>query len=124
MCKQVILKIILFFVCRIFNQIKMMQRRIVPLLLLSTFFVLVLQAQQKIQQEKLTKTVDSILQSAVDSRLIPGAVIEIKKDNQIICRKAFGFAERNDDHNQPLAHPVPMTTDCLFDLASLTKVVG
>jgi CubicO group peptidase (beta-lactamase class C family) len=102
----------------------MMQKKIVSLLLVSSFFTLMLQAQQKIQQEKLTKTVDSILQSAVDSRLIPGAVIQIKKENEIICRKAFGFAERNDDHNMPLAHPVPMTADCLFDLASLTKVVG
>jgi CubicO group peptidase (beta-lactamase class C family) len=101
-----------------------MQKRIVSLWLLSGFVTMVLQAQQKMQREKITKTVDSILQGAVDSKLIPGAVIEIKKDNQIICRKAFGFAERNDDNNKPLAHPVPMTTDDLFDLASLTKVVG
>jgi serine-type D-Ala-D-Ala carboxypeptidase len=101
-----------------------MRKRIVPLLLLSGFFTLILQAQQKISEEKLTKTVDSILQGAVNSKLIPGAVIQIKKDNQIICRNAFGFAERNDDHNQPLLHPVSMTTDVLFDLASLTKVVG
>jgi len=56
-------------------------KKIVSLLLLCIFFNLVLQAQQKIQQEKLTKTVDSILKNAVDSKLIPGAVIEIKKDN-------------------------------------------
>jgi serine-type D-Ala-D-Ala carboxypeptidase len=98
-------------------------RKIVLLLLLSSF-TLVLQAQQKIQQEKITKAVDSILQGAVDKKLIPGAVIEIKKGNKIICRKAFGFAERNDDNNKPLAHPVTITTDDLFDLASLTKVVG
>jgi CubicO group peptidase (beta-lactamase class C family) len=101
-----------------------MRKKILFLLLLFGFFTLVLPAQQKIQQGKLTNTIDSILQSAVEKKLIPGAVIEIKKDNQIICRKAFGFAERNDDDNKPLAHPVPMTTDCLFDLASLTKVVG
>ena len=58
-----------------------MLKKIVSLLLLCIFFNLVLQAQQKIQQEKLTKTVDSILKNAVDSKLIPGAVIEIKKDN-------------------------------------------
>jgi len=102
----------------------MTQKKIVPLLVLSIFVTMVLQAQQKPQQQKITKAVDSILQSAVDSKLIPGAVIEIKKDNKIICRKAFGFAERNDDNNKPLAHPIPMATDCLFDLASLTKVVG
>jgi len=101
-----------------------MQNKIVPLLLLCTFFILVLQAQQKKQRESLPKTVDSILQNAIDNRLIPGAVIEIKKANKIIYRKAFGFAERNDDDNKPLVHPVAMTSDCLFDLASLTKVVG
>lgn len=96
-----------------------MQKKILPLLLLHAFFILELSAQQK-----LANTVDSILQGAVDGKLIPGAVILIKKDNRIVYKKAFGFAERNDDHNKPLAHPVPMTTDCLFDLASLTKVVG
>src|SRR5437868_3537938 len=101
-----------------------MLKKLVPVFLLSTFFTLVLQAQQNRKHEELAKTVDSILQNAVDSGLIPGAVIEIKKDNKIICRKAFGFAERNDDRNKPLAHPVPMTTGVLFDLASLTKVVG
>ena len=100
-----------------------MRKKTLSLLLLFSLFTLVLPAQQ-ISQGKLSKTVDSILQGAVDSGLIPGAVIEIKKDNQIICRKAFGFAERNDDHNKPLAHPVSMTTGHLFDIASLTKVVG
>lgn len=101
-----------------------MRKKSISLLLFFTFFFFALQAQQKTQQEKLAKTVDSILQSAVNNKLIPGAVIEIKKDNKVICRKAFGFAERNDDHNLPLAHPVPMYTNDLFDLASLTKVVG
>ncbi|MGZ3846034.1 MAG: serine hydrolase domain-containing protein [Flavisolibacter sp.] len=101
-----------------------MPRTFFSLLLLSTFFTLVLQAQTEFHQEKLSKTIDSILQNAVDSKLIPGAVIEVKKDTKIICKKAYGFAERNDDRNQPLAHPVTMTTDVHFDLASLTKVVG
>lgn len=100
-----------------------MRKKDISLLLLFTFIVLALQAQ-KTQQDNFAKTVDSILQSAVNNKLIPGAVIEIKKDNKVICRKAFGFAERNDDHNQPLAHPIPMNANNLFDLASLTKVVG
>jgi CubicO group peptidase (beta-lactamase class C family) len=101
---------------------KWMQKRHELLLLIALFIVVALQAQTK--EEKLSQTVDSILQGAVDSKLIPGAVIAIKKDNRIILKKAFGYAERNDDQNQPLAQPVPMTTDHLFDLASLTKVVG
>lgn len=113
---------IILVLCRIFNQTNLMQKKILPLLLLATFFTLVVEAQT--QKQKLTKTVDSVLQTAVDKKLIPGAVIEIKKGNEIVCRKAFGFAERNDDNNHPLQNPAPMTTDDLFDLASLTKVVG
>ncbi len=116
-CKNIII-----FHCT--TLIIMMKKKITTLLLLAICFTLVLHAQQKIQEQKLSITVDSILRSAVDSGLIPGAVIEIKKDKKIICRKAFGYAERNDDGNKPLTHPVPMTTKHLFDLASLTKVVG
>jgi serine-type D-Ala-D-Ala carboxypeptidase len=82
-----------------------------------------LHAQQKGVNYKFSKSVDSILQSAVENKLIPGAVIQIKKGDNVYI-KAFGFAERNDDQNKPLLHPVRMTSDCLFDLASLTKVVG
>lgn len=91
---------------------------------LFTFFTIASQAQKQEQKIQLAKTVDSILQNAVNNKLIPGAVIEIKKGNEVLCRKAFGYAERNDYHNEPLTHPVLMTTDDLFDLASLTKVVG
>lgn len=101
-----------------------MQKRNLSLLFVFIFFTLALQAQQKLQQQKLATTVDSILQAAVDKNLIPGAVVEIKKGKRIIYKKAFGFAERNGDDNKPLAHPVLMSTNCLFDLASLTKVVG
>lgn len=107
--------------------IKMTNQKIIPLLFIFTFSVFISSAQQsgkKIQLEKLNKTVDSILQSAVNDKLIPGAVIEIKKGNQVLCRKSFGYAQRNDFDNQRLAHPEVMTTDDLFDLASLTKVVG
>ncbi|MGZ5286963.1 MAG: serine hydrolase domain-containing protein [Flavisolibacter sp.] len=101
-----------------------MLKKFVPLLLLSILFNLVLPAQQQTREEKLTKTVDSILQHAVGNNLIPGAVVEIKKDSQVICRITSGFAERKGYDNMPLDYPVAMTDDCLFDLASLTKVVG
>ena len=108
----------------IFNQIKMMRKIIFLLMFLSLSLTQVLQAQKKEQQENLVKTVDSIVQKAVDRGLIPGAVIQLKRHNEIIYSKAIGFAEKNDDRNNPLPSPVPMTKDVLFDLASLTKVVG
>ena len=73
---------------------------------------------------KLKAEVDSILQSQVDLGMIPGAVLMIKKDNRVICRKAYGYALKYDyNHNLP-ARPERMTVNHLFDLASLTKVVG
>jgi len=102
----------------------MIHKKIICLLFLFTFFTIASQAQKQEQKIQLAKTLDSILQNAVNNKLIPGAVIEIKKGNEVLCRKAFGYAERNDYHNEPLTHPVLMTTDDLFDLASLTKVVG
>ncbi len=105
----------------------MMRQKIIPLLFFFSFtgFIsLAQQAGENMKQEKLAKTVDSILQSQVNRNLIPGAVIEIKKGNQVLCRKAFGYAQRNDYDNKPLAHPEVMTTEDMFDLASLTKVVG
>ena len=61
--------------------------------------------------------VDSIVQQAIRDHQIPGAVLLIGHDGQIIYRKAFG--ERALEPRRE-----PMTVDTIFDLASLTKVVA
>ncbi len=76
------------------------------------------------KRDLLIATVDSILQSQVDSNHIPGAVIEIKKDGAVLYEQAFGFAQKYVYGNQLMAAPEPMTTGHLFDIASLTKVIG
>jgi CubicO group peptidase (beta-lactamase class C family) len=73
---------------------------------------------------KLIAEIDSILQSQVDLDKIPGAVILIKKDNNIICQQAYGFAQKYDYNHNQLSTPEKMTVDHLFDIASLTKVIG
>ncbi len=75
-------------------------------------------------KEKLIAEIDSILQSQVDRDKIPGAVILIKKDSQIIYRQAFGFAQKYDFNHQKLNPPEKMSAEHLFDIASLTKVIG
>ena len=65
-------------------------------------------------KKTLIAATDSILHSQVDQNKIPGAVIEIKNGNKVIIRKAFGNAGKNEK----------MTTKHLFDIASLTKVIG
>ena len=68
--------------------------------------------------------IDSILQSEVDADEIPGAVIQIKKHSRIVYKRAYGFAQKYDFNHQLLNPPEKMTVEHLFDIASLTKVVG
>jgi CubicO group peptidase (beta-lactamase class C family) len=67
---------------------------------------------------------DSILRSHVDAGNIPGAVIMIKKDGKVIIREAYGFAQKYDYNHNPLEKPEKMTVKHMFDIASLTKVIG
>ncbi len=79
---------------------------------------------QNIINTELSAEIDSILQSQVDCEKIPGAVIIIKKDGHIVHRKAYGFAASYDYNQKLLESPEKMTAGHLFDIASLTKVVG
>jgi CubicO group peptidase (beta-lactamase class C family) len=73
---------------------------------------------------KLVPEIDSILNSQVKNDQIPGAVIEIKKDGQIIYKNAYGYAQKYDFNHHQINPIEKMTTGHLFDMASLTKVIG
>lgn len=73
---------------------------------------------------RLTAAIDSIIQANIDNDRIPGAVILITKDTATICNKAFGYARKYDYERNLLNPPEIMTIDHLFDIASLTKVIG
>src|ERR1035437_9989621 len=79
---------------------------------------------QKSAKTNLIAGIDSILQTKVYKDEIPGAVIEIKKDNQVIYKHAYGYAQKYDFKHLLLNPPEKMTVDNLFDIASLTKVIG
>lgn len=76
------------------------------------------------KQWALTKTIDSIFQWQVGNQLIPGAVIMIQQNGRVIQKKAYGNAALWNLDRQLLATPQKMTLQHLFDLASLTKVIG
>jgi len=61
--------------------------------------------------------VDLIIQQAISDGNIPGAVLIVGHDGQVVYRKAYG--ERSLE-----PHREPMTLDTVFDLASLTKVIA
>jgi CubicO group peptidase (beta-lactamase class C family) len=81
-------------------------------------------SQPEHQKKILVKAIDSILQSQVNQHLIPGAVILIKKDGKVVYEHSYGFARIYDRDHNLLASPEKMTTGTMFDIASLTKVVG
>ena len=60
---------------------------------------------------------DTIVLDAIHDHQIPGAVLLVGHNGQVVYRKAFG--------NRALEpRREPMTLDTIFDVASLTKVVA
>jgi uncharacterized protein YbbC (DUF1343 family)/CubicO group peptidase (beta-lactamase class C family) len=61
--------------------------------------------------------VDQQMERAVADGLIPGAVVMVGHDGQIVYQKAYGSRAL-------IPHREPMTLDTIFDAASLTKVIA
>ena len=66
--------------------------------------------------EKLAQ-VDRVINDAITAKEIPGAVLSVVRGNDIVYLKAYG-----DKSVVPAVEP--MTTETLFDLASVSKCVG
>ena len=104
----------------------MINRKLFTVIILS-FLSLLLFSQRIIPKEdkaKLKYEIDSILQSQVDRDKIPGAVILIKENNRVIYRHAYGYTQKYDFNHNLLIPPEKMKVSTLFDIASLTKVIG
>jgi len=61
--------------------------------------------------------IDEAANEAVASGEVPGVVVLIGRGDDILLHRAYGS-------RRLLPHPVPMTQDTIFDLASLTKPFG
>ena len=61
--------------------------------------------------------VDTVIGDAIRSGEIPGAVLSVVHRDEIVWLKAYG-------DKSVVPERVPMTTDTMFDLASLSKCVG
>ncbi|MBI5370749.1 MAG: serine hydrolase [Sphingobacteriales bacterium] len=72
----------------------------------------------------LGKELDLLLQNQSDSLLIPGAVLQVKQQGKIMYSKAVGYASRFDSSGKLASNPEPLTIHHLYDIASLTKVIG
>lgn len=61
--------------------------------------------------------VDSLIENAISDSAFPGAVLLVSKDGKIIHEKAYGH------YTYDTASPI-VSTSSIFDLASVSKVVG
>jgi uncharacterized protein YbbC (DUF1343 family)/CubicO group peptidase (beta-lactamase class C family) len=61
--------------------------------------------------------IDAVIEQAIQEKQVPGAVLIIGHDGQVVYRKAYG--ERSLEPQREA-----MTLDTVFDLASLTKVIA
>lgn len=69
-------------------------------------------------------TIDTLIQKEIDADNIPGAVIQVKQGDSILHRAAYGYARKYNYDLEPIKNPELMSTEHLFDLASLTKVTA
>ena len=60
--------------------------------------------------------VDSIMSYAIGEHSFPGATLLVAKDNKVIFNRSYGYLTYDS--------LVPVETDDLYDLASVTKVIG
>jgi uncharacterized protein YbbC (DUF1343 family)/CubicO group peptidase (beta-lactamase class C family) len=90
--------------------------------LYALFLVPALAGAQQQPAEPATTTnpfanVDTIINEAVTTGLIPGGVLVIGRDGQVLYKKAYGSRAL-------IPNREPMTVDTIFDAASLTKVMA
>src|SRR4029077_2689752 len=92
-----------------------MSRRAAPLLVALLVSATPLAATA--QPAAWTQAVDEAVRDSVAASEIPGAVLIVGQGDQILHRKVLGW-------RATVPHPELMTSDTIFDIASLTKVVA
>lgn len=80
-----------------------------------------IQAQQNIYQPDsssfIFSEVDSLIENAINDSAFPGAVLLVSKDGRIVHERAYGH------YIYDVSSP-KVTTDAIFDLASVSKVIS
>ncbi len=74
------------------------------------------------RQEPLRK-IDGVLESAIEAKTVPGAVVLVARSGHIVKQEAYGDAARymNNAFTE-MDNPVAMQKDTIFDIASISKI--
>jgi len=70
--------------------------------------------KERMSIERLSR-IDNMLNKAIDSKEIPGAVALVKRNCKTVYKKSFGIA--NPDNNRPISE------NDIFRIASMTKAI-
>ena len=70
---------------------------------------------QGLNQEGL-KRIDAYFADQITNNQLPGAVLAVAKNGKLVIYKSYGYLDK--------ANGKPMTTDAIFNLASMTKVMA
>ena len=69
--------------------------------------------------------IDTLLNTAITAHKLPGAVIQIGHNNQVVFHQAYGLRKlAGEPGTNGELTPEPMTEDTIFDMASLTKCLA
>lgn len=74
--------------------------------------------------QKSFSSADERIESALEDSLFTGAVFLAGSSDEILHQRAFGYASVFDAPGNRMQNPERMTTNHVFDLASLTKVLA
>ncbi|MEI7586213.1 serine hydrolase domain-containing protein [Runella sp.] len=92
------------------------------------YFLLLLVASFTFAQKKSAQTLENeispVIEKYITEKKIPGAVLAVKKGDKTVFIKAYGYTKLKEFDGSMAVHPESMTVNHLFDIASLTKVIG
>jgi len=74
------------------------------------------------RQRALETRLDTLVEEGLREEAYAGAVLLVARRGEVIHEKAYGYGRKYSSGHIPLKTPEPVTTDTLFDVASMTKV--
>ncbi|WP_257348939.1 serine hydrolase [Pseudalkalibacillus decolorationis] len=73
--------------------------------------------------EQPLKEIDQVMNTMIEEEVMPGAVAFVARKGHIVKHEAYGYAARyTDDTKSEMDNPIQMTTDTIFDVASISKI--
>ena len=107
----------------IFFRVNFMKKKKLFLPILVMIFV-VISCEVEMPIEERYLQADEHIEAGLKDSLFAGAVLLVGNSDEILHHRAFGYADRYSFQGDVIDDPEEMTTDHLFDLASLTKVLA